>query len=770
MRMKLKKIILLLLLGANYFLAETIMAQYTQTIKGTVRDHASQALMPGVNVLLFATDPALGTTTENDGTFKIKNVPVGRYDIQISFIGYETTIVPAVLVSSGKEVVINAEIKESVSLLNEVTIRARGKDKALNSMATLSARSFTVEETGRYAGGLDDPGRLVSSFAGVSDGNLQSNGIVVRGNAPFGTGYRIEGLSVDNPNHFAGEDFLGGGFVSILSKQVLSNSDFLTGAFPAEYGNALSSVFDMNLKTGNSENYEHTFQAGVLGIDIASEGPFKKGQNASYLFNYRYSTFGIIQHILPEGSGLPVYQDLSFKCNFPTKTGTFSVWGAGGLESFKMGNETEKDIESIIDDKSSLGILGIKHKILLGNSAYLITSVGANASTKSNVLKKLGVDSSFYWDEKMDDVYGKYMFSSSFNKKISSRVALRTGIDVENMFYNINNLKSDSVPMPMKQIVNHKGTSELLQAYLQVKYNLFQNLSINAGIHDQYFTLNQSNSIEPRLGIQWSVNRKNTISFAYGRHSQVQQLNVYFVEQTASSGKNLPNKNLGFTKADHYVLGYDLQITQNMRLKIEPYLQFLFDVPIEENTAFSIINLIDVNTFNKVLVDKGTGRNMGIDITFERFFSNHFYYLVTASVFDSRFKAGDGVERSTLYNKKFIANILGGKEFLVKKNNILSLNGRLYINNGNWISPVDYNNKTNPSAFFVEQQPTNYRFDISVSYTINKENYNSIWSLQVLNALNSKYPMEPTEDFASNKFFYKYESVVIPSISWKIEF
>ena len=744
-------------------------AQYTQTIKGSVFDQASQTTLPGVNVIILSTNPVLGTTTDTDGKFKIQNVPVGRYDIQISCIGYETTIVSSVMVTSGKEPILNAAMKEVVALLDEVTVKSRSKEKAINTMTTLSARKFTVEETSRYAGGLDDPGRLVSVFAGVSDGNLQSNGIVVRGNAPFGTGYRIEGLSVDNPNHFAGEDFLGGGFVSILSKQVLSNSDFLTGAFPAEYGNALSSVFDMNLKTGNTENYEHTFQAGIMGIDLASEGPLAKNKNASYIFNYRYSTFGIIQNILPNETGLPVYQDLGFKLNIPTKAGIFSLWGAGGLESYKSGNEADKDKEMIIDDKSGIGIVGLKHKILLGKTAYLTTSVGVNVSNKSNVLKKMWTDSNYYWDEKMEDNSGRYMFTTNLNKKISSRLSLRTGIVADNLFYNIDNKKSYSIPDPMGQIVNYKGSGNLWQLYLQVKYNLPQNISINAGLHEQYFSLNNSNSTEPRVGIQWPVNEKNMLSFAYGKKSQVKKTYVNFVEQTSPSGINMPNKNLGFTKADHFIVGYDLLINQNIRLKIEPYYQSLFDVPVEENTAFSIINLIDLNTFNKALVNEGTGRNMGIDITFERFFNNKFYYLFTASVFDSKFKGGDGIERNTIYNKGIIANLLGGKEFKIN-NNILSLNGRLYFNRGNYISPVDYSNQTNQSAFFVRRQPTNYRFDISASYIKNKEKYNTIWSVQVLNVLNSECPMEPTENLATNEFYYTYNKIVLPSISWKIEF
>ena len=115
------------------------------------------------------------------------------------------------------------------------TFPKKNKHKAQNTMAAISSRSFSVEETRRYAGGLDDPGRLASVFAGVSDGNIESNGIIVRGNNPTGVVYQIEGVDVGNPNHFAGEDLLGGGFVSVLSNHVLRNSDFLTGAFPSEY-------------------------------------------------------------------------------------------------------------------------------------------------------------------------------------------------------------------------------------------------------------------------------------------------------------------------------------------------------------------------------------------------------------------------------------------------------------------------------------------------------------------------------------------------------
>ena len=115
--------------------------------------------------------------------------------------------------------------------------------------------------------------------------------------------------------------------VNLISSQLLSNSDFFTSAFPAEYGNALAGVFDIKLRTGNNENREYAFQAGLLGIDFAAEGPFIKGKEASFLFNYRYSTFGLMvdMSLLPTEQ-IPRYQDLSFKINLPTKkAGLFSL-------------------------------------------------------------------------------------------------------------------------------------------------------------------------------------------------------------------------------------------------------------------------------------------------------------------------------------------------------------------------------------------------------------------------------------------------------------
>src|SRR5690606_28857332 len=221
--------------------------------------------------------------------FMLDEVPIGRYTITVSRMGYETAVVKEVLVGSARAVYLDIGLAQSPIALDEVTV-GPNVDKAgsLNDMALLGAQMFSVEEARRFAGGMDDPARLVSAYAGVATPSVSNNGISVRGNAPALLQWRLEGVEIPNPNHFADLDVLGGGFLSALSANVLGNSDFFSGAFPAAYNNAVSGVFDMKLRNGNNQNYEHVFQLGILGIDFASEGPISRKNRSSYLINYRY--------------------------------------------------------------------------------------------------------------------------------------------------------------------------------------------------------------------------------------------------------------------------------------------------------------------------------------------------------------------------------------------------------------------------------------------------------------------------------------------------
>ena len=546
--------------------------ELTQTIKGRIVDKDLQIPLPGASVVIIKSNPLIGATTDMDGYFRIENVPLGRYNLKINFIGYEPFIISELEVGSGKEVVINVGIKESSINLDEIVIRpSRDKKEPLNSMAIISGRQINMEEARRFAGGFDDPAHLASSYAGVAE-NMNSNGIVIRGNAPKGLQWRLEGLEISNPSHFANMTSFGGGGLTALSSQMLATSDFYTGAFPAEYGNALSGVFDIRLRSGNRDKREHTVQIGVMGIDLSSEGPYKKGEKATYLFNYRYALFGLLGPILPENAGSIKYQDFSFKTDLPTKNaGIFSIWGIGSTDY--SGSRVTKDIDEWeyeqdmeeSDGRTYMGAVGVTHKLIIGKKSLLSSSMAISGNGLSWDIKRMDNNNELYPNNNIEDYSWKYSLSSDLNHKFSSKHTNRTGVTVHLINYDMLIEEAPVFTQDLISIVDDKGSSELIQFYSQSRFDLSEKVKINAGFHSQYFTLNNHYVIEPRLGISWNLKPLHTLSFGYGNHSRLEMLYIYLGQQPLLDGFVQPNRNLDFTKAHHLVIGYDWAIIEKIK-------------------------------------------------------------------------------------------------------------------------------------------------------------------------------------------------------------
>src|SRR6187401_1219128 len=246
-------------------------AQYSQQFRGTVTDQVLQQPLAGATVTINPLGKSV--ITDDAGVFRFNNIPVGSYRITISYSGFKEEVLENIAVNSGKETVVNVSLEAIIHTEAAVVIKAGSKkNKPLNDMSAVSARAFTVEETQKYAAAVNDPLRMATGFAGVFAADDGNNSIIIRGNAPTGLLWKMEGVDIPNPNHFGTPGNSGGG-ISILSSQLLSNSDFVTAAFAAEYGNALSGVFDLRLRKGNNEKKEYTVQAGLLGLNAAAEGP-----------------------------------------------------------------------------------------------------------------------------------------------------------------------------------------------------------------------------------------------------------------------------------------------------------------------------------------------------------------------------------------------------------------------------------------------------------------------------------------------------------------
>ena len=752
----------------------------TQTVRGIVLDSKTNAPIEFATVRIMNSG-SLGSTTDSLGRFRIDHVPVGRCNIQTSYVGYNANIINEIPVTSSKEVYMEIPLDENVHPLAEVVIQPEiKKDKPLNAMAITGGRMISMEEAGRFANGFDDPARLSSAFAGVA-GDVGTNAVAIRGNSPQFTQWRLEGVEIPNPTHFADLTGLGGGFLSALSTQVIGNSDFYNGAFPAEYSNALSGIFDMQIRNGNNQKYEHTFQLGILGIDMASEGPISRKHGSSYIFNYRFSTTS-----LATGNDINLkYQDLSFKLNFPTrKAGTFSIWGIGLIDRYKPEILDRNEWETQGDRQSGNTTFdkaagGITHKYLINADTYIRSSLAATYAkdhteadqvTEDDKLVHVGDIRNSKWD---------IVFNSYLNKKFNSNHINRTGITITGLKYDLDYKISPNfgLDIPMEQISKGNGESCVFSTYSSSVINLNNHLTTSLGITAQYFTLNKNWTVEPRAALKWTFNPKHALALAYGLHSRRERLDYYFVEQEVN-GKTESNRYLNFSKAHHFGLTYDWNINSYMHLKVEPYYQYLFRIPVEENSSFSIINHQSFY-LERILKNRGSGVNYGIDITLEQYMKNGFYYMITASLFKSRYKAGDHIWRNTRLDKNYLLNVLAGKEWMVGRNkqNVLSLNGRIFFQGGDRYTPVDeekslieHDIKFDETRAYSKKFDPSLNGDISFSYRINKRKISHEFSIKMLNV-----------GMRTGMHFYQYNenthkiekedgSGMIPNISYKIYF
>ena len=779
----------------------------TQTIRGQVCDVASGEPMIGVTVQVE--DESSGTTAASksqftgvavsdiDGNFVITGVPVGRHSVRASYVGYEPVVLKEQLLSSGKELVLNLRMRESVSTFGEVVVKPRvNKQLPLNEMAQVGARMFSVEEATRYAGGMADPARTASMFAGVASGGV-TNGISIHGNSPEMLQWRVEGIEVNNPNHFADITGAGGGIFTSLNGTVLANSDFLTGAMPAEFGNALSGAFDMKMRAGNNQKHEHAVQVGTLGVDFASEGPLGKNSKASYLINYRYSFLEIAKklHAINMENETLDYQDLSLKVNMPTKSaGTFAVWFTGLIDNYEADSPDPAEWETLWDMNDSWsrqrnGALGLNHIYRFRSGGTLSTSVALTGT-----YRKLGIHD---YDEQMvsQQSSGKVtltpiphmagrnaqwnaIVSLRHQHKFSSRYTMQNGFEHQHLDFHTWLDNVHEIGGPLYRVYESDGNTGLTRFYSSHKLALSSRLSTVAGVNMMWFNLNDQWLLEPRFSMQYKTSASSTISLAYALNSRKESTDTYFVMMADGN----PNKDLGLTRSHHISASFAQRLGDNAMLKIEPYWQWLFDVPVEQGSAYSIINHTSFFQ-DRMLVNKGTGRNYGIDLTLERYLKDGFYGMLTGTLFKSEYRDAQGHWHHSRHDRLYIANAVGGKEWMLGRahKNVFGFNGRLTLMGGDRYTPmtddmtyedimqlpdksVPYDDGPDP---YNAQKGMNLGYAFSVKYTINKRHTSHHF---ILEYLQMRTFQGQTFDLRTHELVDRYTSLTFPNIAYRVEF
>jgi hypothetical protein len=777
-------------------MAETVI---TQTIRGRVTDRQTLQPLPGANVVIPESDPFLGTSTDTDGYFELRSVPVGRVDLRVTYVGFKNANITNLNHESGKETVVNISMDEFIMTGEEVVVSASSaKRQPINPLTGISARGFTIEETERFAGSRNDVARMASNYAGVSVNSDDRNDIVVRGNSPSGLLWRLEGIDIPSPNHWAAFGSTGGP-VSMLNNGVLSDSDFLSGAFPAEYGNATASVFDLRMRNGNEFKHEQMAQIGFNGFELGAEGPIFKKNKGSYLVNFRYSTMEVFDMMgMNFGTtGVPKYNDLSFKFNLPqTEVGSFSIFGLGGRSKIEfLDSEREEDDLDYYSGEgfdlingADMGVVGMNHILSINSNTYTRSTV---AFSHRNM--RTQVDSLIPPQNDPFRIYGgdlrenRLSGAFSINSRINNRNTIKAGTKLS-----MRNLQlADSVyNYTYEQIINIRdteGTGWLMQPFVHWQHRINNDLTINSGIHYQHYLLNNTYSLEPRFSINYTITPKQTLSFGAGRHSQLLSETVYFTQVYDGVTYSTPNKDAGMIKSDHFVLGYDLSFNAHTRIKIETYYQKLFDVPVNaaEESSYSMLNEgANFGVFNPdYIANEGLGQNIGVELTVERFFHKGLYYLLTASVFDSKYTGSDGVWRNTAFNNNFIGNLLAGYEFKIgnsaKSRNIIDINIKATYAGGQRYVPFQtvwneenqmYGRQWLNNQAFENRHKDYFRTDFSIGFKMNTGKVTQEWMIEITNLFNVEniHSMGFDKKTGQEKIVPQLGMMMIPQ--WRIRF
>ena len=776
--------ILLFVVTFIFVITTSSAQQIQQTIRGTIVDQDSQMPLVGASVVIMGTTPLIGTTTDLEGRFRISGVPVGRVTLKISFIGYEDRTIPNLLVGSAKEEIIDVALAESVSKLEEIIVNGNAvKGEALNEMAISSAHTFSVEETSRFAGSFDDPARMVVAFAGVNGDAEGNNDIIVRGNSSKGILWRLEGIAIPNPNHFSAEGSTGGP-INALSSKMLSNSDFFTGAFAPEYGDATSGVFDMKLKRGNNERREYTAGISTLGLDMTAEGPLKEGGRGSYIANYRYSALDLLDKAgIVDFGGVPRYQDLSFKIQLPVSNKhNFALFGLGGLSSIDTEEKEEDILTGKFNGKNKLGVLGLSHTWQMNDDMYLKSSLAATGS--DNSFRFVVPNDADGFEERERGNIGKssLIAATTFNYKINTRHKVETGLILTRLNFNMNTYDWDAEQDELLNELSDKGHSSTLQAFTTWKFRISESLTMISGLHYLQFALNNNYSLEPRFAMKWAMTERQSFNIGVGLHSKLEGVSTYLAKQYADDGTFIqPNKDLQISKAAHFVVGYANQFAPNTNLRIETYYQHLYDVPIENSreTSFSMLNETEGYT-TRNLVNEGTGKNYGVELTVERYLHNGFYYMSTLSLFRSLYTAMDGVERKSAFDNNYVANLIGGKEFSVgnaAKHKVLFVNAKLAVIGGKRYSPINLEESINAGTEIIDElHPFSrkgddiFRTDFSIGLRRNRKRNTTELKLDIQNVLNNQTVVGEYYSDETKSVHQSTQLGLLPTISYKISF
>ena len=767
----------LLLTVLTFFILsqESLAQEQTGIIRGRITDEVTALPITEAHVSVVGND--LVSVSDSEGKFRIEDLGVGRYTIIISHAAYVPQKTEAI-VKSGKETVVDFKLKSSVLVLDEVTVE---NSPGITLSKGLDAVSLDMEATNRIPANFFDPVRLTTSFPAVVASNDQANHLVVRGNSPNTVAWRLEGMTIVNPNHTTNAGTLAdlpvqaGGGVNILSGQMLGNSNFVASPFDADLGNGWS-VFDLKYRDGNNESWETTLQASLVGFDVAEEGPVGNG---SILANYRYSFVGLLTAAGIDFGGESIsFQDLSFNYVIPSEKGQWKLFGLGGVS--KNDFEPSTDPQEWEFDKDSrrisyggnTGAIGSTWERNLNESSSLRFSAMYSTTEQSRDYTETDTFASAATGEGAEDIninQGILSTRLEWRKRIENLV-LRIGSLSDYHTGTIDQLTYNESLTAITNTFNNDLTGWNLQPFVNFSLSVNQTGLLETGLRYSYFSFNGTSSLEPRIRISSNISEKVRFQIGYAKNSRLQTLSTYLL--------NPFNESLGLSKSTLISLALRTEINEYSSVRGEIFIQNQDEIPAVPLTRVNIANFFDelpVFFFENI----GEARNIGFETTYEKRMHNGLYLLAGGSIYNSQYFFNNQWVDGR-FDGDFTLNFtIGGESGKEKgeKYRTLNYNARFLYLGGFNVSPIDLQVSMNTRTSVVDYNSLytipldNYvRLDLSVSMRVNKAGSSRIIGLDIQNALNKENPYINYYDVRKGEERFLTQLGMVPVIYYKIEF
>lgn len=637
-------------------------------IKGTVRDKNNNEPIIGATVILKSVEK--GTITDFDGNYIVEGVKPGVYNIEVSYIGYETASEFEIEIQGVRPTILDFQLQESINQLAEVEIKASAFRKV--SESPLSLRTIGVSEIRRNPGGNRDISRVIQSLPGVTSTASFRNDLIIRGGAPNENRFFVDDVEVPVINHFATQGSSGGP-AGIINVDFIREVDFFSGAFPVSRGNSLSSVFNFKFKDGRDDRMGANLTAGATDLGITLDGPI--GDKTTYLLSARRSYLQFLFRALGLPF-LPTYTDFNAKIKYKIDNkNEITFIGLGAIDDFVL-NLDANDTESKQFLLNNLPVNtqwnytnGIVYKNY-GEKGYTNFVLSRNM-LNNQAVKYLNND-----DSSPDNLVLNFKAQEIENKLRIERYQssgvweYMVGAGYEFVKYNastFNKIFTSQGPQDIdftNAISLHKygAFGNVSRKFFNEKLNLTAGLRFDGNSYSEEMS-NPLEQVSPRIAVSYQLSDKWAINANAGRYYQLPPFTILGY----TNNESLVNRDNGikYISANHFVTGLEFNASSTTRITMEGYYKTYGDYPLLLRDGISLANVGgDFGVVgNEPVSPVSEGRTYGMEVLYQQRLYKGFYGILAYTLGWSEFTNADGEYAPSSWDSRHIINATFGKKF-----------------------------------------------------------------------------------------------------------